>query len=479
MTRPTATILIRIVLGLLVVGGLGVFLAMPVSAESKHDYPLPRQSLIAGVDVGGLTAQEAAQRLSGDWATLAKEPWLLEVNGTELSVKPADLGLAPDTARIVTELESKQTPPRTPIDHLRRYLHPEPALHVDLPLMVNQTEFDRWVRTIRPTVQVAARDAKIDVISRVITPEQVGQSFDKGVWQGLIDDPLTDLIPRRVTLPVTVVRPTVTKASLGNLDFTQVFATYTTEFDVKKASRSHNIATAVGKWQGVVLPPHGTLSFNQLVGKRTAANGFQIAPVYENRRHSMGYGGGCCQVSTTLYNTALIAGLDILERSPHSRPCSYAPPGRDATVDYGSHDLKIRNPFDFALYIHGEVSGGAVTFTMFGDPSQIPSIQIEEAVSGVPGPGPAKMIIDKSLPMGTRKYDDRGFQGRKVTVTRIWNPGTPQERREIISTDRTSSLSAIILYNPAPTEAAGAPPAAETVVEPEPSGDNDNPDPHF
>ncbi|HYE79736.1 MAG TPA: VanW family protein [bacterium] len=474
MTPSAGHVLPRLLAALAVCGVAGALLVTPVSAGGRRDYPLPAGSSVAGVAVEGLHPQEAAGRLQELWAEYRKVPWRVTLGEVQLKPTAGDLGLVPDFPRLVADLEATQTPPRTGLDHLERMLFAPPAVRLDLPLALDQAAFDAWVKGVRKQVDKPATDARVVWATKEILPESPGRTFDKQSLRAQLLQPLAALEGRSLKGAVTPVEPQVTRASLGQLDLSTPFATFTTEFDVKKASRSHNIAVAVAKWEGVAIAPDETISFNATVGQRTAKNGFKKAPVYENRRVSEGFGGGICQVSTTLYNTALLAGLEVVERGGHSRPCTYAPPGRDATVDWPGRDLKLKNPYDFPIYINAGVSGGSVTFTFYGDPTRAPSIKLEEEVKSLGGPGPATVIIDESLKPGTTIVVDKGFAGRKVTVTRIWNPGTAEEKREVISTDRTPALAGILRKNPHPAAPAGAP--AEEVIQPEPTGDQDRPD---
>lgn len=468
VSRPPARPVAGYVLaGVILAGTLGGLLASPVLAQSPNGWLLSQGSQVAGVNVSGLSPQAAAEAVADTWAIQRETYWTLTAGDQTFKVTPATLGLSAELAGVRAALEAAQPAPKTTWERLTRYVAPHDPTDIDLELTLDQATFDAWIRTVRPSVDRPVTNATIDWANKTVVAEQPGQTFDKGAWQALLDDPLPALEPRHIELPVGQIAPSVTSASLGQVRFEEPFAEFSTRFDLRKASRSHNIATAVAKWQGVVIPPHGTISFNETVGQRTAANGYKVAPVYENRRVSEGYGGGICQVSTTLYNTALIAGLKIHQRSGHSRPCDYAPPGRDSTVDWPSRDLKFENPYDFPLYIDAETDGGTVRFRFYGDQSRRPKIVLSEEVSWTGGPGEPDMVLDPSLPVGTKKTHDAGFGGRKIVVTRIWDPGTPQERTEIVSTDRIGALRGIVHYNPGADGAFEPVKVAEPIPNPE------------
>jgi vancomycin resistance protein YoaR len=115
--------------------------------------------------------------------------------------------------------------------------------------------------------------------------------------------------------------------------------------------RTHNVRLACEKLNGNQLDPGRKLSFNSVVGKRTEKNGFQEAREIAYGEYTVGIGGGVCQVSTTLYQAALRAGLKVDTRSVHALPSPYAEKGQDATVSDNGKDLVIRNSGQAPVYI--------------------------------------------------------------------------------------------------------------------------------
>jgi len=140
---------------------------------------------------------------------------------------------------------------------------------------------------------------------------------------------------------------------------------YTTYFNQNEVGRCENIAIAASLIDGVTLQPYGEFSFNQTVGKRTQEAGFQQAKIIVNGEYVNGVGGGVCQVSTTLYNAAIKAGLTVVEYHPHSLRVGYVAPSRDAMVSTYS-DLKFFNPHPFPVYLSSQAENGAVKVAFYG-----------------------------------------------------------------------------------------------------------------
>lgn len=148
---------------------------------------------------------------------------------------------------------------------------------------------------------------------------------------------------------------------------TKPLSSFTTRFDASNGNRVHNIRLAAKKLAGAIVAPHAEFSFNERVGKRTAGNGFKESVVIFDGEFVKGVGGGVCQLSTTLFNAALRAGMKITESRNHSLAVSYVSPSLDAMVSEYS-DLKFVNPFDTPVYVNASVKQGSVTAEFFGLP---------------------------------------------------------------------------------------------------------------
>ena len=146
----------------------------------------------------------------------------------------------------------------------------------------------------------------------------------------------------------------------------QKIASYTTYYDTGDRGRCQNIAVAAMLIDGITLQAYGEFSFNATVGKRTQEAGFREAKIIQNGEYVLGVGGGVCQVSTTLYNAALLAGLSATEYHPHSLRVGYISPSRDAMVS-SSSDLKLYNPHAHPVFLSAKTKEGSVCVTFFGE----------------------------------------------------------------------------------------------------------------
>lgn len=170
-----------------------------------------------------------------------------------------------------------------------------------------------------------------------------------------------------VNIPVKKLSVVTTEQLQANC---QLLATFSTTFNESVVNRVSNIRLATKSINGTVLKPNEQFSFNQVVGPRTTARGYKNAKVIIDGNYKDGVGGGVCQVSTTLYNTALLSGLDVTKVTSHSLLPSYVKTGFDAMVSYDWSDLVFCNNTGYTVYICGYVSGNKLTFTMYGKPEQ-------------------------------------------------------------------------------------------------------------
>ena len=148
----------------------------------------------------------------------------------------------------------------------------------------------------------------------------------------------------------------------GETVFNHVWSGFATSLANRSAEQRQNAVIAGRVLDGVIIPPGGLFSFNELVGARDREKGFVAAP----HLNSSGMpeetpGGGICQLASTIYNAGLLAGLEIVERHPHSRVVLHVPPGRDATISSWRKDLKLRNPFPHPLLLRVSAAGERLT----------------------------------------------------------------------------------------------------------------------
>ena len=167
-------------------------------------------------------------------------------------------------------------------------------------------------------------------------------------------------------IPLRVIYPEISNNNLPDEAFPDTLGTFNTYYGSSAYGRRTNIEIATSKINGVVLMPGEEFSFNPVVGQRTAAGGFKPAPAYVGGKTVQEYGGGICQVSSTLYNACLYANLEITDRSNHRYLPAYVKAGLDATVSWGYPEFKFVNNRDYAIKVEAYCSGGRVYVSIKG-----------------------------------------------------------------------------------------------------------------
>ena len=167
-------------------------------------------------------------------------------------------------------------------------------------------------------------------------------------------------------IPLKITKPEITNNMIPADAFPDLLSEFSTRYSARQVDRTTNLRLAAEKINGTVLMPGEIFSYNTVVGKRTIDAGYKDAKIYVNGQVVDGLGGGICQVSTTLYNAALYANLDIVERRNHQFVPSYVGAGLDATVVYGAIDFQFKNSRNYPIKIECSVENGICNFKLFG-----------------------------------------------------------------------------------------------------------------
>lgn len=204
------------------------------------------------------------------------------------------------------------------------------------------------------------KEPELDKKTGRVIPEQPGIMVD-------IETTVSNVMQAQANQTITLARNRVlSQYRAEDLENLTNIGSYQTNI-YGSQQRSTNIKLAAEALNNTVIWPNEHFSFNEIVGPRTPERGYLPAPVILMGANNYDYGGGVCQVSSTVYNAALEAELQIVERHPHSKPVHYVPIDRDATVAYGGYDLCIRNQTDNPVIIKSQVSQGRVWVSILGE----------------------------------------------------------------------------------------------------------------
>ena len=317
---------------------------------------------VDGISLGGMTPEQALNSVQSQ-IQQRHDAWKVQLNynGEQIAEIDADMLQFSVDPRSILEEAWKQGHTGEKEERYEEMLRLEqqPYTAYTAKPSGNTQVIDDKLAQIKAMIDTPATDAEVRAFDPSlpypfdISDEAYGYSLDtepvkEQLYQmvSTMESGSLDLIPQRL-------EPAVRKADLMKQYMLRSYAS--TPIDRHSTDdRNNNIRRAFEKINGYRLEPGKTFSFNGVVGERTPENGFFPAIEYVYGEHVEGYGGGVCQASTTLYQAAICAGLQILKREPHSDKVSYTDLGKDATVYwFGKRriDLTFRNNTDSTIYI--------------------------------------------------------------------------------------------------------------------------------
>lgn len=407
------------------------------------DYFYHRDRIYAGVfvaelDLGGKKTEEARQLLAESIADLGEQTVQFVCDDLVQVKSFAELGITPDLDSTIKaalhtgrqSLHLFRYPERIRLASRRAQLLPH--------FKIDQTLFETSLAETFTAIQQEPVNAsyKLSTDRQIVTiePEVPGRILDiLATYQALEKALQSSFTSLKINLSLAPVEAEVTAASLEAWQVTEEVASFSTII-AGTANRIHNIRLAATAIDQALIPPGAVFSFNETVGQTTAATGYRAAPIIKNGKIVDGIGGGICQVSSTLYNAVLLSDLQLVERRNHGLRVNYLPPGLDATVAYGSIDLKFKNNRSHALWLRTFIDGNKLTTTFYG--TKIPGQEVKVYTTDVQIiPAGEKIIKTAELPKGKRELVITGQPGYRATVWRSVYLNGQEERTERISQD--------------------------------------------
>lgn len=213
---------------------------------------------------------------------------------------------------------------------------------------------------------------------------------------------------------------------------------YATSLKGRMANQRHNAALSAASLNGAVIEPRGRFSFNQTVRTWTSDTGYKKAPVSFNGQLIDAWGGGVCQTSTTLYNAALLAGMEIVERNPHNFAPGYVPAGRDAAVAYSNIDLIFVNPYNEPVRIVTSVDNKRIRIALMKQGPTGRDVRVFQHEESRTSAATVKLVNPKARIARVR---NSGKNGWETTTYRSIDGEV-----ELVSRDSYPSMTRIVEY---------------------------------
>ena len=226
-------------------------------------------------------------------------------------------------------------------------------------------------------------------------------------------------------------------------------ATFYTTYSSSTKERKSNIQLASKCLNNTFVDVGGEFSFNKTVGERTQKRGFKMAKIIVNGEFVEGVGGGVCQVSSTLYNAILLAGLKITEFHAHSLPVNYVAPSFDAMVNSGSADLRFVNITDNPIIINSYADEDRITISIYGQKLDKTYKRVSVVKESIPAPENKEMFDEKGeypdLFEGQCKIVKYGKEGYKSEGYLIVSDGKNTYTKKIRS-DKYNAVAGLVVW---------------------------------
>lgn len=268
-----------------------------------------------------------------------------------------------------------------------------------------------------------------------------------------------------VEIPFTAIAPSVTADSLSALLYRDELATFTTT-STSKTGRDTNLRLACEAINGMILLPGDVFSYNEVLGERTPERGYQLASSYAGNKTVSTYGGGICQVSSTLYYCTLVAEMETLTRTNHGFAPTYIPLGTDATVSWGSIDFRFRNSLNYPVRIDATASEGSVTITLVGTDEKDYYVELESEVVSKEN---YSVVYETMAPDNAEGYKDGDYITQPYTgyTAKAYRCKYDKETKELIARElidksvyrKRDAVICKIEVPPSPTEESTQPSA--------------------
>ena len=375
---------------------------------------------VAGTPVGGVTSAEARDILAKKFGSVGRKPVTLTFEERAWRVSPPAVGIELDYAATIARAVHLGRHGGLVTRLRQRRLVAKEGRDLALVFKIEEALWDNFCRALEGEINVVPVDAHLSVDAGGglhVSPSRPGRALDRGRLARILKESFLASNARVYPLPVNVLKPSLSEEEIAGWPLDQVLGFYVTKFDPADEQRTHNLRLAAQAIDGVIVRPDDEFSFNAFVGPRAPEKGYLEAPVIQRNRLVLGMGGGVCQVSSTLFNAVLLAGLPVRKRANHTQPSTYVPLGRDATVVFDAVDFVFANDSGRPVVIAAETVGARLVVAVVGHRDARPrveiAVEIKESI-----PFTTEIENDPGLAAGVEAVVQQGREGYKVQLWR-------------------------------------------------------------
>lgn len=436
--------------------GIAVLSAMPVRAEETSEI-VPRENeleqqqvqqqesqkpqkildniYLENVDLSGLTVDEAVQAVDKRVEETTGYRIVLHMDDQSVSVTAKELGVSGNNeeavenaakigqiGNVIKRYKVKKDLEKAPLRLQMKYQVEEEALRTALEtycIPLNRSVSDYSLTHDNGQFQII--NGQRGVVLKEEESVRLLETYLTDIWKDGIGE---------VDLEVEITEPKGSKEELARVK--DVLGKGSTDYSSSSASRATNIKNGTQKLNGKVLYPGDTFSVCDAMVPFTEENGYALAGSYANGTVVESFGGGICQVSSTLYLAVLRSELQVTERHNHSMIVNYVKPSMDAAIAEGAKDFKFVNNLDTPVYIEGYAGGGMVSFVVYGEEyrSEGRTVSYESETLETIQPT-TELTADPEKAMGSIEQTDSSHTGYRAKLWKVVTENGQETREEV------------------------------------------------
>lgn len=426
------------------------FAARQAYAEAKQGDKILDNIYIGDVAVGGMSGEEAKQAVENYVDEIQDTRFTLTVNDKSMIATAKQLGVDWENTGVVEEavMIGKSGSLITRYKDKKDLEH-EPK-KLEITFGTKEEDIEKYLSANADKVNQEAVDGGLvrENGSFKITGGDEGIAVNVTKSAKAIADYIAnewDTKEASIALSADVVQPRGSKEQLSKVK--DVLGTFSTDYSSSSSGRAMNVSNGCSRINGALLYPGDVFSVYEAVSPFDAEHGYALAGSYENGTVVETYGGGICQVSTTLYNAVIRAELKINERYAHSMIVNYVKPSMDAAIAGTVKDLKFENNTEAPIYIEGVTGGGVITFTIYGEETRSPKREVifESEIVSENNP-PVQIQGSSSYNVGYVSVQQSAHVGK---VARLWKivkeDGVEKSREEFNNSNYRASPKIIVV----------------------------------
>lgn len=403
---------------------------------------IPDGISIAGHDVSGKTVTEAEDVIHAYFADYDSVPFTLSANDQTINATGADLCIGAKNTDVAVKAATYGSYGNF-AERFKASKDLEEGRGKDFELsrgadvngivaflksasaQVNDEASDDYLT--RENGEFIFHEGKSGVVVQVEESAAVLKNFIENEWSGT---------EAEVSLITEVKEPRGSKEELAEIK--DLLGSFSTDYSSSSAARKNNVANGVGFINGTILYPGDEFSVIQTITPFSAENGYMLAGSYENGTTVETYGGGICQVSTTLYGAVREAELGVVTRSAHSMIVTYVKPSMDAAIsESGGKDFQIKNNKNYPIYIEGYCDGSNAYFNIYGKEEDDPNrtVEYETEITGVNVQN-TTWVGDPNVPLGKMTTTVSGHTGYTARLWKIVYENGQEVSRDVYNNSK-------------------------------------------